>query len=120
MNIDANITEGDRDQCFADWGVSVVLREVTQTYDPETGAIGEAYLDHEVTAIVGAARTELQQGTAGQHARRELRFLVRADDLPSGVEPRTARVVYQGVEYRIESNSVSATGGVVALNGRRC
>lgn len=120
MNVDAVITAGDRDQCFADWGVPVVLREVTQTYDPETGALGEVYVDHEITAIVGVGRTELQAGTAGHHARRELRFLIRAEDLPSGVEPRTARVVHEGVEYRIESNSVSATGGIVALNGRRC
>ena len=120
MNVDSVITAADRDQCFADWGVPVVLREVTQTYDPETGALAETYVDHAITAIVGRAQIDLQPGAAGQHAARELRFLIRSDDLPSGVEPRMARVVYEGVEYRIESNSVSATGGILALNGRRC
>ncbi len=120
MNVDTVITAADRDQCFADWGVPVVLREVTQTYDPETGALAETYVDHATTAIVGRAQIDSQPGTAGQHAARELRFLIRSDDLPSGVEPRSARVVYQGVEYRIKSNSMSATGGILALNGRRC
>ena len=120
MNVDSFITVADRDQCFADWGVPIVLREVAQSYEPESGALDESYVDHAITAIVGAASNESQAGTAGQHAQRELRFLIRAEDLPSGVEPRSARIVYQGVEYRIESNSISATGAIFALQGRRC
>jgi len=120
MNVDSALTVADRDQFFADWGVPIVLREVAQSYEPESGVLDESYVDHAITAIVGAASNEAQAGTAGQHALQDVRFLIRSDDLPSGVEPRSTRVLYQGVEYRIESNTISATGQILALHGRKC
>lgn len=119
MDAVAQLLEEDRDRCFADWGVAVVLREVTQTYEPEGGEIAESYVDHELVALVQGVEMEGAAGTAGQHAVEECEFLVRREDVPEDVGMRTARVLHAEVEYRVESVDQSASGGMLALRCRR-
>ncbi len=114
MDAVASLLEQDRDQCFADWGVTVVLRQTAQTYEPETGEIAEAHEDHEATALVQSVEMKPAEGTAGQHAVDACVFLVRREDVPeSGL--RTARVLHAEAEWRVEHLDQSASGGVIAL-----
>lgn len=119
MDAVAALIEADRDRCLADWGIAVVLREVTQTYEPEGGEIAESYVDHELIALVQAVEMEEAAGTAGQHVVEECVFLVRREDVPEDVALRTARVLHAEVEYRVERVDQSASGGMLALRCRR-
>ena len=119
MDAVAALIEADRDLCLADWGIAVVLREVTQSYEPEGGEIAESYVDHEVVALVQAVEMEEAAGTGGQHAVEECVFLVRREDVPEELPLRTARVIHAEVEYRVESVDQSAAGGMLVLRCRR-
>jgi hypothetical protein len=119
MNAVAALMEQDRDQCFADWGVEIALREVLQTYEPEAGELAESFVDHELIALVQAVEMTACEGTAGQHAAEECVFLVRREDVAEEIPLRTARVAHAEVEYRVEAVDQSASGGLLALRCRR-
>lgn len=119
MDAVAALIEADRDRCFADWGIAVVLREVMQSYEPEGGEIVESHVDHELIALVQAVEMEEAAGTAGQHAVEECVFLVRREDVPEELPLRAARVIHAEVEYRVENIDQAAGGGMLALRCRR-
>jgi hypothetical protein len=119
MNAVAALMKQDRDQCFADWGVEIALREVLQSYEPEAGEIAESYIDHALNSLVQTVEMAAAQGTGGQHAAAECVFLVRREDIAEQIPLRTARVVHAEVEYRVEAVDQSADGGLLALRCRR-
>jgi hypothetical protein len=100
MEID--VVRSDRDRGFADWGVTVVLRRVSQSFDPETGVLSETYEDRDVPAIVGDGELAAVVGTAGHAGRLAQRFLVRSEDVEEEGSVRTMRVVHGGREYRVD------------------
>lgn len=119
MDAVAALIEADRDQCLADWGVPIVLREVTQSYEPEAGEIAETYTDHALTALVQAVEMSASRGSAGQHAADECVFLVRREDVAEELALRTARVLFAEIEYGVELVNQSADGGMLVLHCRR-
>ena len=105
----------DRDRGFADWGTQVVLRRVSQSFDPQTGLLTEMYDDRAVLAIVGDAALGAIGQTAGHGNQFSQMFLVRSEDLESDVNPRMLRVVEGGREYRVEEVEGWPQGGVTML-----
>jgi len=113
------LSASDLEQMFADWGVAVILRQVTQTASPATGLIDETAKDTYVTAVVRSRLREPTRGTAMRHSTDEVDFVLRAGDLPAGVSLATSRVVHQGREYSITGATTSADGGIVIAQGQR-
>ena len=115
MEIDTTITTGVQDRMFADWGISVVFREVVQFFDPETGELDESYSDTLLTALctdrnVGAARD-----AGSQHTVERATFLVRLAEIPVGANLLTSRIVDGVDEFRIYGSEKSCETGAIAL-----
>lgn len=91
----------DRDRGFADWGATVVLRRVSQSYDPETGELSETYVDRSLRAIVGENGVGAAAGTAGQAGETQQVFAVRSEDVDGENDLRAMRLVHDAREYRI-------------------
>lgn len=111
----ASIVREDRDRGFADWGVKVVLRRVNQTYDPESGALSESYVDRNLRAIVGEQGIGAAGGTAGQAGEAEQAFAVRSEDVAGESDLRALRIVHAGREFRIHDVESRPLGGVTVL-----
>lgn len=117
--MDSDLVKGDRDRGFTDWGTTVVLRRVTQSFDPETGVLTETYDDRSVTAIAGEAGLSAVAGTAGHAGRFAQMFLVRREDVAEESELRGLRVVFVGEEYRIDDVESWSQAHVVLLKCQR-
>lgn len=96
------LVRSDRDRGFADWGTTVVLRRVNQSFDPETGELTETYDDREVTAVAGEWGQAAVTGSAGHAGKFAQMFLVRSESVESASELRSMRVVHAGQEYRVD------------------
>lgn len=118
MEIDSLMISVDRNRLFADWGVAVVLRQVVQTYSPKDGAIEESTTDYGVTAVVMSGEMQPARGTAGQHAHVDAVFLIRGEDVPAGVQLRSSRVLFNGIEHQVMSTETDGAEATVALNCR--
>jgi hypothetical protein len=92
----------DRDRGFADWGTQVVLRRVSQSFDPQTGLLTEAFDDRQVLVIVGDAALSAIGQTAGHGNQFSQMFLARGEDIEADENPRMLRVMHGGREYRVE------------------
>lgn len=99
--VNASFVKADRDRGFADWGVTVVLRRVSQSYDPETGELSETYFDRSLRAIAGENGVGAAAGTAGQAGDTQQVFAVRSEEVEGENNLRTMRIVHEGREYRI-------------------
>jgi hypothetical protein len=109
------LAKRDRERGFADWGTEVVLRQVGQTFDPQTGLLTETFADREVQAIAGDAALAAIGQTAGHGNQFGQMFLVRSDDMEADVNPRLLRVVHGGREYRVEELEGWPQGGMTLL-----
>ena len=101
MIVPAEMLKSDRDRQFDDWGETVIFREVTQTYDPQTQQVVEAFVDTSLTAIVGEGSSKPTAGSATQHLTEKLDFLIKAEELPTTNPTSTSRVVYNTQEYDV-------------------
>jgi hypothetical protein len=113
--VNANLVKEDRDRAFADWGVTVALRRVSQTYDPQSGAVTESYDDRRVRAIVGDGEVGAADGTAGQAGETQQEFAVRNEDVNAESDLRTMRIMHQGREYRIHDVESGPQASVTIL-----
>ena len=119
MEVSGALLADDVDRAFADWGVAVMFRQVSSSYEPETQQVSEVHVDTPVTAIVGTASAEAAMGTAGQHLGEEREFLIRSGELPVGRPAATGRVIHEGVEYDVVEFMMVSGGLVCAVHGRR-
>lgn len=101
MEIPETLITGDRDRLFADWGKTITFREVTETYNPETQKIVESFTDTTLTAVVSEGESTPTAGTGAQHLTGVLRFLIKAEELPTPAAESTSRVLYGGAEYDV-------------------
>jgi hypothetical protein len=113
------LREDDIERLFADWGVPVTLRRVTQTASPSTGEVDEATADFLVTSVVTPLRSDPTPKTRLQHQTFTLRFLLRCADLPAGLALSTSRVVHGGNEFSVVGTETSADGLTVSILGQR-
>lgn len=97
-----DVVLSDRERGFADWGQTVVLRRVSQSFDPTTGTVAEMYDDQDVRAIVSDAELAVIVGTAGQAGRFDQMFLVRSEDVEQESNLRVMRIVFGGRQHRID------------------
>lgn len=109
----------DRDRGFADWGATVVLRRVVQSFSAESGSLAETYEDQEVTAIAGEAGLTAIGGTAGHAGAFAQMFLVRSEDVEQEGNLRTMRIVYAGEQYRIDEVEGWGSAGMKLLKCNR-
>lgn len=109
----------DRERRFADWGVDVVLRVVTETYDPQSLQTTETHTDTSITAIPGEAPSTPATGTRGIHLNHDLTFLIKSEDL-TGSEPSTnLRIVYNNDEHDVVNFHLSPDGQTYAVGVRK-
>ena len=108
----------DRDVVFGDWGEDLVLRVVTQSYDPERMTAENAIEDHEVQALVQRLPVKPTSGTGGAFLKRELMVIVRNEEIPSGEVRLTQRVLFEEREYEIASAERSTDGLVTRMECR--
>ena len=118
MSLPQELMNDDRDQCFADWGVSIVFREVATTYDPLTQQTTEEFTDTELTAIIGQGKSNVLKSTAGQALGTELVIWIKPEELPA--ETTTSRVLFDGHEYRLVSFHRREKEPYCELICRRC
>ena len=115
VSVAAGVLGADLDVVFADWGVAVTYREVSQTYAPATQRVSEEYTDTEITALVSGDAGEPTRGTAGQHTTDMIEFFVKQADLPTGAPKLTSRIVHQEREYGIVGYANSEDGTTYQL-----
>lgn len=108
----------DRDLIFADWGEEIVLRVVTQSYDPETMTAENETEDHDITALVQRLPVQTAAGTGGAFLKRELQVIVRNEDVPSGEVRLTQRILFEEREYEICKTEKSEDGLVTRMECR--
>lgn len=117
--MNSELIRTDRDRGFADWGATVVLRRVAQSFSAESGSLGETYEDRDVTAIAGEAGLAAVAGTAGHAGAFAQMFLVRSEDVEQEANLRTMRVVYAQEEYRIDEVEGWGSAGMKLLKCNR-
>ena len=106
----ATLLEVDLDVAFADWGVAVTYREVSQSYVPATQQASEVFTDTSVTALISGDAGQPTVGTAGQHTSDLIEFFVKQADLPSGEPKLTSRILHGSQEYDIVGYANSEDG----------
>lgn len=119
MNDIAELSRADGERMFADWGVPVILRQVTSTAVPGTGLVSDVTRDWHLTAIVRGRQRQPTPGTAIRHLGDDVEFVLRTDELPAAVSLVTSRIMYQGREYSLAESMTAADGGVVIVHGQR-
>lgn len=105
----------DRDRGFADWGTTVVLRRVGQSFDAQSGLLTETLDDRDVRAIIGEAALAAIGQTAGHGNQFSQMFLVRSEDVEADTNPRMLRVVHGGREFRVDEIEGWPQGGMTML-----
>jgi len=111
----SDLATKDRDRGFADWGTDVVLRVVSQSFDPQSGLVTETFDDRDVRAIVGEAALAAIGQTAGHGNQFAQLFLVRSEDIEADVNPRMLRIVHGGREYRVDEREGWPQAGMTML-----
>ena len=112
------MSRGDRDLVFADWGEEVVLRVVTQSYDPERMTAENEIEDHEILALVERLPVKTAGGTGGAFLKRELMLMLRNEEVPTGEVRLTQRIVFEEREYEICKGEKSEDGSVTRVECR--
>jgi len=106
------------DICFLDWGTMVMLRDVSQAFNPESQVISETYVDTEVTAIPGFSQAEPARSTAQQSRSDQRAFFIRANEYPFDSEVSNARLVHGGIQYDI-LNAKTSSSDLMMIECRR-
>jgi hypothetical protein len=114
-----SIRTDDVDRMFADWGEPVILKRVDQLADPSTGMLSETESNVVVTAIVKPREIRPISGPAHQHSTITTSFLVRAAELPGGLNLSTSRIVHDGFPYSVLGSETSGDGLTVTILGQR-
>lgn len=115
MNVLHSITTTDRDRIFADWGIPAVLEEISRNYDSETGQLEESETGTEVIVIAGPDQSHPREQTRALVSGHQRTFLLREQELPSGISLSSARIRFDGHAYSVSSVSESRLNGVLAL-----
>lgn len=115
MSVTASLPADALQLLFADWGVPVTLRQVSATYDPQTGELQETFSDTLLPAVPGGTAQQMVANTAGQLRIGERTFLVRSTDLPPAASPATTRLLHAGCEYRLLGIDRSALDDLTLL-----
>jgi hypothetical protein len=115
MSLPASLPADACQLLFADWGVSVTLRQISAAYDPQTGRLEETFSDAPLWAVPGGTSQQTVPNTAGQSQVEERTFLVRSTDLPAAVSLASARLLHAGREYRLLGIDRSAVGDLAVL-----
>lgn len=118
MSVPAALLTDVRDQLFNDWAVTVTFREVTQTYDPDTGELEETYDDTSLLAVAGPVTNPTTPDTAAHHRTHERAFLIRAADLPDDASFATSRILHEGLEYTLTAADHAPLTDVIVFSAR--
>lgn len=110
------IVASDTLQIFSDWGQSATLEEVAPYYDPDTGQMEESVVSTTLTVLAGSIQRDLSKSTAGIAHDAENLFVVQSDSFPLNVNLSTARVLYQGTTFKVETITQSHIPATVALH----
>ena len=119
MEISESQLAEDRDRIFDDWGEEFTLRQVTQSFVPETQQITEDVTDSVLIGIIGASPTSPTPDTRGQSSSLDLVVRVKVEEFPASPGDVTYRIVSHGTEYVVISQSQPAGLAVLELNCRR-
>jgi hypothetical protein len=119
MDINATQLAEDRDRIFADWGEPFTLRQVTQSFVPETQLISEDVVESTLTGIIGTSPSSPTPDTRGQSSTVDLVVRVKAEEFPAAAGDVTCRIVSHGTEYDVISLSQPAGLAVLDLFCRK-
>lgn len=119
MDINATQLAEDRDRIFDDWGEPFTLRQVTQSFVPETQQIAEDVVESTLTGIIGVSPTHSTLDTRGQSNTVDLVVRVKTEDFPAIPGDVTYRIVSQETEYDVISRSQPAGLAVLDLFCRK-
>jgi hypothetical protein len=119
MQIDATQLAEDRDRIFDDWGEPVTLRQVTQSFVPETQQIAEDVVESMLTGIVGTSPTQPVPDSRGHAHTIDLVVRVKSEEFPAAEGDISYRIVSNGTEYDVISQSQPAGLAVRDLVCRR-
>ena len=101
MGFDNTLREDDRDLMFLDWAAEVILRQVEQTYVPESQTIRETLSDQTLDAIVGTQNLKSSNATAGQYLEEEIEVLFKREEVPLEIDLTICRVEINGSQYAV-------------------
>lgn len=119
MEINATQLADDRDRIFDDWSEPFTLRQVTQSFVPETQQIAEDVVESTLTGIIGVSPTHPTLETRGQSNTIDLVVRVKTEDFPSAPGDVTYRIVSNGTEYDVISRTQPAGLAVLDLFCRK-
>lgn len=119
MTVTSDQLTADRDREFDDWSEPVVLRRVTQTFDPETQQIGSAFEDFNVSAIVGTLADEPLPDAGAQARTVDLIVRVKREDFPGSNGAVNWRVLYASLEYDVIEQTTGPAGHTIELRCRK-
>jgi len=119
MDITSEQLIGDRDRVFADWGETVTLKQVSQSFDPSSQQISETETELAVTGIVGTRPTMNVADAGGQLQSVDLALQVRSEDWTANPGDATWRAVVRGETYDIIHQTQSADSQVIELHCRK-
>lgn len=109
----------DRDQQFRDWSVSVLLRTITENYDPETLQRTETSSDVEIDALLGTLPRTPTPGAAATHHTQLFTITVKREELPTLAPHPFTRLVWNDAEYEVTESTDNPTAQLTTLTVRR-
>jgi len=108
----------DRNVVFADWGVTVSFRVISQTYDAARMVTLNSTADTSIQGLIEKLPDRPTQASGGVFLKRELTLIVKNEDVPGGEVLLTHRIVYDGHAYEIQIAEKSVDGAVTRLECR--
>lgn len=109
----------DRDRRFADWGVAVVVRDVTQSFDPITRETNESTADTPLTALVTPVEQQPLGDAAGHGRVEELQVQIKTEELPALGAATARRIVFEDNEHHVVRQDHSAADQIDVLHCSR-
>lgn len=119
MEITSEQLINDRDRVFADWGETVTLKQVAQTFDPNVQQISETETELTVTAIVGVQPTGDVADAGGQLQSVDLTLQIRSEDWTANAGDVTWRTLVRGRTYDVVNQTESGDSQVIELHCRK-
>jgi hypothetical protein len=119
MDITSEQLIDDRDRVFTDWGETVTLKQVAQSFDPASQQISETETELAVTAIVGAQPTMNVADAGGQLQSVDLALQIRSEDWTANAGDATWRALVRGQTYDVVKQIESADSQVIELHCRK-
>jgi len=101
---------------FTDWGIPITLRQVSTSFNPQTGQRTESHVDTPLVAIISEVATSPTPDTAAQHPTHQQNFLLQEADLPTNLDFSTVRILHNNQEYSITSHTRSPITGLIFLS----